>query len=131
MTAAVTAPNVPGVESGRGLRAQLEAALYANRRLAAQLAAVEAEREALALRVHAACADPQLSAVPDDVLAAATALLARLRGELAEAGIPDAAVTGALGDLPTAVLRLVAAAEPTGTTVPPMPARRLTAVTTG
>ena len=130
MIAAVTA-TAPAVESGRGLRRRLEVALAANRRLAARLAVVEAEREALALRVHAAMADPQLSAVPDDVLAAATTLLGRLRGELTEAGIPDAAVTGALGDLPTTVLRLLAAAEPTGTTVPPMPARRLTAVTTG
>jgi anti-sigma factor RsiW len=126
----MTAATVPAVESGRSLRAQLERALAANHRLAAQLARVESEREALALRVHAAIADPQLGAVPDEVLAAATALLGRLRGELYEAGIPDTAVTGgALGDLPTAVLRLLAAAQPTGTVVPPMPARRLTAVT--
>jgi hypothetical protein len=117
---------VPAVESGRGLRAQLERALRANYRLAAQLAAVEASREALALRVHLACTAPALSTVPDEVLAAASTLLARLRSELAEAGIPDAAV-GALGDLPSTVVGLLASGQPS-TVVPPMPSRRLTAV---
>jgi hypothetical protein len=125
VTAAVTASAVES--SGRGLRAQLERALRANHRLAAQLAAVEAEREALSLRVHLACAAPALAVVPDEVLAAATALLGRLRGELAEAGIPDAAVAGALGDLPSTVVSLLASGQPT-TVVPPMPTRRLTAV---
>jgi hypothetical protein len=89
------------------------------------LAALEAEREALALRVHAAAADPQLRDVPDDVLASATTLLTRLRAELDAVGIAE----NALGDLPTVIVKLLAAGQPPAEAVPPMPTRRLSAVT--
>ncbi len=118
-------------ESGRGLRAQLEAALAEKKAMADRVAELEVGRQALLLQARALRVHPGVADLPEALFAEAAALLTAVNTQLAGAGATPEDAAAALGELPTAVVWLVANAwRRSGRLAadPPAPVRRLEAV---